>query len=90
LKDGTQTRFWEDTWMGNQPLKSKYPSLFRRKQDTVATILSSVPLTISFRISLVGNNLRDWHKIVYLLSNVNLQEGRDAFSGHYIHRSNFL
>jgi hypothetical protein len=61
--------------MGNQPLKLKYPSLFnivRRKQDTVTTVLSSVPLNILFRRSLVGNNLRDWHKIVSSLSNVNL------------------
>jgi hypothetical protein len=61
--------------MGNQPLKLKYPSLFnivRRKQDTVATVLSSVPLNILFRRSLVGNNLRDRHKIVSSLSNVNL------------------
>jgi hypothetical protein len=82
LKDGTQTRFSEDTWMGKQPLKLKYSLLFnivRRKQDTMATILSLVPLNISFHRSLVGNNPRDWHKTVSLLSNVNLQEGRDTF-----------
>jgi hypothetical protein len=26
VQDGTQTRFWEDLWIGDAPLKSKYPS----------------------------------------------------------------
>ena len=39
VKDGSQTRFWVDTWLGNKPLKDKFPALFnilRRKQDSVA------------------------------------------------------
>ena len=62
VKDGSQTRFWMDTWLGNQPLKDKFPSLFnivRRKQDSVATVLASIPLNISFRWNLGGRNLRD-------------------------------
>jgi len=27
-KNGTQVRFWEDTWLGDQPLKYKFLSLF--------------------------------------------------------------
>jgi len=67
VTDGTQTRFWIDTWLGKQPLKDKYPALFnivRRKQDLVAKIFSSIPLNISFRRNLVGRNLRDWHRII--------------------------
>jgi len=51
MKDGTQTRFWVDTWLGNFPLKDRFPALFnivRRKQDSVVKVLSSVPLNISF------------------------------------------
>jgi len=36
VKDGSQTRLWLDTWMGNKPLKDRFPVLFnivRRKQD---------------------------------------------------------
>jgi len=60
VKDGSQTRFWVDTWLGNKPLKYKFPALFnivRRKQDTIATVLSSPELNISFRRNLVGVNL---------------------------------
>ena len=28
VKDGTQTRFWSDTWLGNKPLKDRIPALF--------------------------------------------------------------
>jgi hypothetical protein len=53
IKDGTQTRFWVDKWLGNQPLKDRYPALFnivRRKQDSICSnnILSSIPLNIYF------------------------------------------
>jgi hypothetical protein len=82
VKDGSQTRFWMDTWLGNQPLKDKFPSLFnivRRKQDPVATVLASVPLNIYFRRNLEGRNLRDWHRIVASLQNMNLHGEKDVF-----------
>jgi hypothetical protein len=51
VKDGSQTRLWGDTWLGNKPLKDKFPALFnivKRKQDSIATVLSSPILNISF------------------------------------------
>jgi hypothetical protein len=89
IKDGSQTRFWMDTWLGNLPLKDKFPSLFnivRRKQDSVASVLASVPLNISFRRNLVGRNLRDWHRIVASLQDVNLLGKGMFLFGLYIHR----
>jgi hypothetical protein len=44
IKDGSQIRFWEDRWLGNTTLKEQYPHLYnlaRRKQDTVAAVLST-------------------------------------------------
>jgi hypothetical protein len=26
--NGMDTRFWEDTWLGNKPLSQQYPSLY--------------------------------------------------------------
>jgi hypothetical protein len=82
VKDGSQTRFWVDTWLGNKPLKDRFPALFnivRRKQDYVKVVLSSVPLNISFRWNSVGSNLRDWHKIVASIHDINLQGGKGYF-----------
>ena len=93
VKDGSQTHFWMDTWLGNQPLKDRFPSLFnivRRKQDLVATVIASVPLNISFRRNLVGTNLRDWHRIVASLQDVNLQGEGMLLFGDYIHQADIL
>jgi len=82
VKDGSQTTFWFDTWLGNKPLKDKFPALFnivRRKQDSVASVLASAPLNISFRRNLVGRNLWDWLRIVASLQDLNLQGERDKF-----------
>uniref|UniRef100_A0A453KGF6 Reverse transcriptase zinc-binding domain-containing protein n=1 Tax=Aegilops tauschii subsp. strangulata TaxID=200361 RepID=A0A453KGF6_AEGTS len=57
IGNGTSTRFWEDTWLGETPLALQYPSLYnivQRKEDYVTTVLNSVPLNIQFRRSLVG------------------------------------
>ena len=82
VKDGTQTRFWVDTWLGNKPLKDKFPALFnivRRKQDSIATVLSSPNLNISFRRNLTGRSLENWQRIVASLQQVNLMQERDVF-----------
>jgi hypothetical protein len=71
VQSGKQTRFWEDIWIGNCSLRTKFPRLYniaRKKQDTVSNVLSSIPFNVSFRRALMGNNLRDWNWIVTLVS----------------------
>jgi hypothetical protein len=51
LNNGTQIRFWEDKWICNTSFQDKYPSLYdivRRKSVTVASVLSIIPLNVSF------------------------------------------
>ena len=46
IKDGSEIRFWEDTWLGNTPLKDQYPALYtiaRGKIGTIAVVLSTSP-----------------------------------------------
>ncbi|WVZ54093.1 hypothetical protein U9M48_004953 [Paspalum notatum var. saurae] len=73
IGDGTQVRFWEDNWCGNRPLKLQHPSLFnivRKKGATVADVMRSIPLNISFRRGLYGE--RAGHEF--------RNEGRDVFN----------
>jgi hypothetical protein len=59
--------------LGNFTLQNIFPSLYRiarLKNDSVALIMSSVPLNISFRRRLEGHNLAAWHNLVALLTNV--------------------
>jgi hypothetical protein len=59
LHDGSQTRFWEDLWLGREPLNVKYPALYsivKKKNMSVAQVLSTTPFNISFRRALIGAN----------------------------------
>jgi len=55
----------------------------------VATVLATVPLNISFRRNLVDRNLRDWHRTVASLQDINLQGKGTNFAGHLIHQVPF-
>jgi hypothetical protein len=82
VKDGTHTRFWEDTWVGDKSLKVKYPNLYNIVRDphaTVSKVMATSPLNISFKRALVDNKLREWLNLVARISNVQLVEGSDYF-----------
>jgi len=83
IKDGTKTRFWDDTWVGDKLLKVTYPSLYNIVCDphaTVSKVMSTIPLNISFRRALVDSKLLEWLKLVAQISNVGLVEGLDYFN----------
>jgi len=64
--------------LGSQTLKIQYPNLFnivRKKQATVADVLNSTPLNVSFRRALVGNKLLEWQSLVARVAFINLNEG---------------
>jgi mannosylglycoprotein endo-beta-mannosidase len=82
VNSGRQTRFWEDVWLGNDALMRSYPTLYnitRRKNVTVADVLNSVPLNMSFRRALVGGNLECWLRLVESIIPVQLNENNDVF-----------
>ena len=73
LGDGSQVRFWEDSWIRPRPLKSLFPALYnivRKKSASVRTMLSMTPLNMAFRRSLVGVNLQAWHEVVAMVVDV--------------------
>ena len=75
-------RFWEDTWLGNEPLKNQYSAMYnivRKKSALVSSVLCSIPLNVSFRRSLVANNLLSWHQLVARVMDIQLQDQSDSF-----------
>jgi hypothetical protein len=93
LNNGSQIRLWEDKWIGNQVFKEQYPSLYnivRRKSDTIEKVLSKVPLNVSFRRQLAGNNLTLWYALVQMIMPVRLNTNKDVSVGIYINTENFL
>jgi hypothetical protein len=96
--NGMDTRFWEDTWLGDKPLSQQYPSLYsivQWKQVLVANVLSHIPLNISFRM-LSATKRTLWLQLVQRLMNVHLNEEKDNFiwgltnSGQYTVKSLYL
>uniref|UniRef100_A0A8I6WC46 Reverse transcriptase zinc-binding domain-containing protein n=1 Tax=Hordeum vulgare subsp. vulgare TaxID=112509 RepID=A0A8I6WC46_HORVV len=81
LGDGTSTRFWEDTWLGDSPLALQYPMLYnitQRKQDYVSTVLQSIPINMHFRRALVGARWEAWTHLVRRLMQVQLSDQSDS------------
>jgi hypothetical protein len=83
IGDGRITRFWEDTWLGDSPLSSQYPSLYnivRHKHVRVADVLSNVPLNIGFRRILRDASWEAWLHLVQRLMLINLNDEPDRFT----------
>jgi hypothetical protein len=82
LNNGKQIRFWEDKWLGNYSFKYQYTSLYnivRRKSDTVQSVLSTMPLIVSFRRFLTENNLMLWNNLVRRIMYMQLNDQKDVF-----------
>jgi hypothetical protein len=71
---------------------NQYPTLYqivRQKSATIATVLGSVPLNVSFRRALADANLMLWHNLVACLFHVQLSAEKDSFkwnlntAGHF-------
>lgn len=61
----------------------KYPSLYnivRKKNVTVAKVLGTSPLNISFRPGLVGDNFAKWFELVGNIIHVQLYNRKDYFT----------
>ena len=82
IRDGTEIRFWEDSWLGNTPLKDQYPALYniaRGKSDTIAVVLSTSPPNVSFRRDVIGARLASWQALQERLAHIQLEDGHDEF-----------
>ncbi|GJR21605.1 RNA-directed DNA polymerase, eukaryota, reverse transcriptase zinc-binding domain protein [Tanacetum coccineum] len=44
IGDGTSTRFWEDTWCGDQPLKITFPRIYQLDTDKDCFIINRISL----------------------------------------------
>jgi hypothetical protein len=68
--------------LGREPLSVKYSALYnlvKKKNTSVAHVLSTTPLNVSFRRVLVGVNWDNWLGLVGNVLEVNLSNLRDSF-----------
>jgi hypothetical protein len=60
IKDGSRIYFWKDSWLGNSPYREQYHALYsivRHKSDTIALVMATSPLDVTFRRDLIGPKL---------------------------------
>jgi hypothetical protein len=82
VENGQNTRFWEDTWLGDRLLCKQYPSLYRivnRTNVSVAHVMNGTPLNIGFGRSLSDKRWDRWVYLVHRLMEVHLSENEDTF-----------
>ena len=92
IKDGSEIRFWEDSWLGNAPLREQYPTLYniaRNKSDSIDQVLGSFPLNVSFRWDLVGIRLASWQALQERLVGIHLVPERDEFRWNLLNNGQF-
>jgi hypothetical protein len=57
IKDGSQIKFWEDTWIMDSTPREQYLALYNimhHKGDTLTKVLETSPPSIMFRRDLFG------------------------------------
>jgi hypothetical protein len=82
IKDGSQIHFWEDSWLGNSPLREQYPALYsivHRKSDTIAIVMTTSPPDVTFRRDLICPRLVAWNALLQRLESIQLSTGLDEF-----------
>ena len=85
--------------MGNRSLSEQYPQLYnivRKKQDTVAEVMSSGTPNLSWRRDLIGSKLVMWNNLTARLANITLNHKWDDFkwnldqTGVFLVKSHYL
>ncbi len=92
VHNGQQVRFWEDNWVGNSSFKDKYPSQYaivRRRNSSIANIMSYVSLNVSFRRALVGQDMTNWHNLCASIVHIHLTGDNDIFRWNFHQNGQF-
>ena len=88
LGDGKTIRFWEDTCLGDNPLKIQYSSLYNisnQKNVSVYDVLSNAPpLNMSFRRTLPGDNWIEWPHLCLRLICSSTNSGLFCVESNYL------
>jgi hypothetical protein len=87
VRNGQATSFWKDKWVTSRPLSEQFLNLFNivcNKSALVADVFSDTNLNLSFRHTIIGIKLVEWHNMLNLLTVVTLSLSRDKFiwDGH--------
>jgi hypothetical protein len=80
---GQQTRFWQDCWLGECPLKIQFHSLYQISSNPdieVVKVFVDGQWDIQFRRQLNELHIQEWCRLQSMLEGITLTEGRDRVS----------
>jgi hypothetical protein len=83
LGDGKNTRFWEDSWVDDKPLKEAYPRIYDICFDHNITVDDAIQKGwqgFKFRRTLHGETLELWESLKGRCEEVTMQGGRDKIT----------
>jgi hypothetical protein len=91
---GTDSKisFWNDLWVGEVPLRVRFPALFQKSYDSdlsIAQAYSEEGWRIPFRRSLDQNDLQAWRELCNVVEEIDLANGPDRISWHLDPAGNF-
>jgi hypothetical protein len=75
--------FWKDTWLGEQPLCARFPSLFEKSSIVdwkISQAYSDEGWRIPFRRSLDQNDLLAWEELCSLVEEIDLEDSPTRIS----------
>ncbi|KAG2632387.1 hypothetical protein PVAP13_2NG085546 [Panicum virgatum] len=87
-----QTRFWLDLWTGECPLSVEFHQLFsycRHPNIYVSDACANGTVQIDFRRSLNDEEMAEWARLVELVNQTTLTEGRDVMKWVLEKRGNY-
>ncbi|GKA44663.1 RNA-directed DNA polymerase, eukaryota, reverse transcriptase zinc-binding domain protein [Tanacetum coccineum] len=83
LGNGASTRFWEDTWCGNSPLKLQFPRIYNLDTDRNCLISNRIPFNWSSvlrRLPRGGAELNQFEALGEAIRNVSLTDQSDSWT----------
>ena len=85
VNNGKNTRFWEDVWINQIPLKLAFPKLYEfsyAKNCTVSDYFVGGEWNIPLRRSLGATEVKQWEELLLMLEDVKLNDNTDQIHGH--------
>ncbi|GJT73535.1 RNA-directed DNA polymerase, eukaryota, reverse transcriptase zinc-binding domain protein [Tanacetum coccineum] len=83
IGNGASTRFWEDTWCGNSPLKLQFPRIYNLDTDRNCLISNRIPFNWSSvlrRLPRGGAELNQFEALGEAIRNVSLTDQSDSWT----------
>lgn len=82
VNNGLNTRFWEDVWAGDIPLKLDFPNLYELSADKgilVGTCSEGDGWNLNFKRPLGDRDFGDWESLMNRLDDFRINEENDQF-----------